>query len=136
MTLMKELDGSSMMNKSFPFARLGELAEKADSFDPVPDLKSVPISQDGQALIYGKVWNEAEAMRRSWELLCLTDNIRCPVAAIHGDHDPHPAEGVRIPLSKRIKQFEWIQLEKCGHQPWIEKQAGDGLFETVKRQIK
>ena len=26
--------------------------------------------------------------------------IKCPVVAIHGDYDPHLAEGVREPLSR------------------------------------
>jgi pimeloyl-ACP methyl ester carboxylesterase len=48
-------------------------------------------------------------------------NIECPVVAIHGDYDPHPADGVRIPLSNVLKDFRFILLGKCGHVPWFER---------------
>ena len=47
--------------------------------------------------------------------------IKCPVTAIHGDYDPHPADGVREPLSRLLKDFNFILLDECGHKPWIEK---------------
>jgi pimeloyl-ACP methyl ester carboxylesterase len=133
--LLKELNDPSTENKSVAFVRLIELTKKTDSFNPIPDLKSVSIPYDGQAVIFGKVWNEAEAMRRSGELLDLAERIRCPLAAIHGDHDPHPADGVRFPLLERINEFEWIQLDRCGHKPWIERFARDRFFETLRQII-
>jgi pimeloyl-ACP methyl ester carboxylesterase len=129
------LDNSSKENKNVQFNRLDELTGKTDSYDQISDSRGVSNLPEGQALIYQNVWDEAEAMRRSGELLALTERIRCPVAAIHGDHDPHPADGVRIPLSEKLKRFEWIQLDRCGHKPWIERHARAKFFETLRRII-
>jgi len=96
------------------FIRFGELMDKADSFDPLPhDSETVPGSPD----IYQKVWTEASKMRRSGKLLNLGKMIRCPVVAIHGDYDPHPAVGVQEPLSRVLQDFRFILLEKCATIP-------------------
>ena len=67
--------------------------------------------------IFQGVWKEAARLRTSGELLALGTRIECPVVAIHGDCDPHPAEGVREPLSRILPDFRFITLENCGHKP-------------------
>jgi pimeloyl-ACP methyl ester carboxylesterase len=73
-------------------------------------------------------------MRQSGELLALAGQIRCPVVAIHGDYDPHPAEGVQEPLSATLGHFRFILLEKCGHTPWMERQARDAFYAILKKE--
>ncbi|KIC13857.1 hypothetical protein RA20_22535, partial [Leisingera sp. ANG-Vp] len=72
-------------------ARALELLEKAEAFAPSAG-KRPPVSFDPR--IFEGVWPEAAAMRRSGTLLREAARIRCPVTAVHGDHDPHPAAGV------------------------------------------
>ena len=74
-------------------------------------------------------------MRDRIELLALGKEITCPVVAIHGDYDPHPVAGVREPLSRVLRDFTFIILEKCGHEPWIEKYARDEFYEILRREI-
>lgn len=116
-------------------ARLGELASKADSFDPLP--VDVDSAQEAalNGRMYATVWEAAVNLRRSGALLELAANIQCPVTAIHGDHDPHPAEGVRAPLSARLEDFRFILLRHCGHTPWREKQARSLFFEVLRREM-
>jgi pimeloyl-ACP methyl ester carboxylesterase len=79
--------------------RLGELAGKTDTYDPIPldfDLPTPRIS-DKAGEIYAGVWPEAAAMRRSGELLPIVTRIECPVIAIHGEYDPTPVEAVAVP---------------------------------------
>jgi pimeloyl-ACP methyl ester carboxylesterase len=90
---------------------------------------------EGGGDIFSAIWPEAAAMRSSGELLAQAGNIKCPVIAIHGDYDPHPADGVRIPLSGVLKDFEFILLEKCGHTPWLERQAKDAFYEVLKTAL-
>jgi pimeloyl-ACP methyl ester carboxylesterase len=114
------------------FGLLGELLSKADFYDPLP------IRPEGLELrpeIYRSVWKEAAELRKSRKLLEAAKTIRCPVVAIHGDHDPHPAEGVQKPLTKVLKDFRFILLEKCGHTPWMEKQARDEFFLILKGEL-
>jgi pimeloyl-ACP methyl ester carboxylesterase len=114
-------------------ARLGELASKADSYDPLP---GEPEAIAFQAEIHQRVWQDAVEMRRSGRLLGLAKQVRCPVVAIHGDYDPHPADGVQAPLSIALKSFRFILLRNCGHTPWIEKQAKEAFYHTLKGELR
>lgn len=114
------------------FGLMGELLAKADFYDPLP------MRTEGLELrpeIYKSVWKEAAEFRKSGKLLKEAENLRCPVVAIHGDHDPHPAEGVEKPMSKFLKDFRFILLEKCGHTPWMEKRARDEFFSVLKKEL-
>jgi pimeloyl-ACP methyl ester carboxylesterase len=114
------------------FGLLGELLSKADFYDPLP------VRPEGVELrgdIFKSVWKEAADLRKSGELLKASQLIKCPVVAIHGDHDPHPAEGVQKPLSRYLKDFRFILLEKCGHTPWMEKQARDEFFRVLGNEL-
>ena len=125
-------DDPAVKDKSTAFERFGALFSKADSYDPIIDKsEEVHFRFD----IFQKVWKEADELRRSGKLLELGKQIQCPVVAIHGDYDPHPAEGVQKPLSAIIKDFRFILLEKCGHKPWIERQAKDPFYRILKEEL-
>lgn len=114
------------------FGLLGELLAKADFYDPLP------IRPEGLELrpeIYKSVWKEAADLRKSGRLLAAAKSIQCPVIAIHGDHDPHPVEGVQKPLSRALNDFRLILLEKCGHTPWMEKRARDEFFKVLSNEL-
>ena len=121
-----------MENKNKLMARLGKLLSIAASYDPLPHDDDILKCQLD---IYQKVWKEAGEMRSSGQLLELGKKIRCPVIAIHGDYDPHPAEGVSEPLSRILANFRFILLEKCGHKPWIEKQAAARFYDFIRSEI-
>jgi len=112
-------------------ARLGQLAGKPDNFhvDPDEPFDDEHIGLNGD--VYHTVWGSAAQMRASGELVGLASQIRCPVAAIHGAYDPHPAKGVSEPLSLRLKQFQFILIEACGHTPWKELDARDQFYTVL-----
>jgi pimeloyl-ACP methyl ester carboxylesterase len=115
------------------FARLGELFFRADAFDPLPqEPPQVEFSLD----IYRRVWGEATLLRRSGRLLEMASEIVCPVVAIHGDYDPHPAEGVEGPLSRVVGDFRFYLLERCGHKPWVERQGGERFFQIMDEELR
>jgi pimeloyl-ACP methyl ester carboxylesterase len=74
-------------------------------------------------------------LRQTGELLQLGKKILCPVVAMHGDWDPHPAKGVSEPLQSILKSFQFILLENCGHKPWIEKRAKDKFYSVLREAI-
>jgi pimeloyl-ACP methyl ester carboxylesterase len=114
------------------FARFGEIMAGTDYYDPLPiKIEGIELRPD----IYQGVWPEAKKLRKSGKLLKAAESIQCPVVAIHGDHDPHPAEGVQKPLSKALKNFRFILLEKCGHTPWMEIQARDEFFRVLNEEL-
>jgi pimeloyl-ACP methyl ester carboxylesterase len=121
--------------KDFLLARLGELASITDSFDPIRDESNISDSVGPRGDIFGNVWQEAAEMRRNGNLLELGKMIRCPLTAIHGDYDPHPAEGVEKPLSAIIKDFRFILLKECGHTPWQERQAREIFYDFIRQEL-
>ena len=131
-SLMETLENSAKKNKNSTFERLGKLISKADTFEPIhcPD-EIIEYRFD----IFQSVWREASELRKSRRLLELEKNIDCPTVAIHGDFDPHPAEGVEIPLTSVLKNFRFILLEKCGHKPWIEKNARNLFYNILEKQL-
>jgi pimeloyl-ACP methyl ester carboxylesterase len=130
--LQLSLNDPNLRDKLSVFARFGQLMSKADSFDVVQERGSaIEYHPD----TYERVWSEAKELRRSGELLRMGERIQCPVVAIHGDYDPHPADGVRIPLARVLKDFRFELLPKCGHTPWLERHARDRFYETLKSEL-
>ncbi|NSW54313.1 MAG: alpha/beta hydrolase [Anaerolineae bacterium] len=116
--------------------RLGALVSKTDNHTPCEDdlreTDHVPVSGD----IFQGVWNEAAGMRESGALLRLGQHIQCPVTAIHGDYDPHPAEGVRQPLARVITDFRFVLIPQCGHTPWAERHAQDEFYRVLREELR
>jgi len=130
--LIAQLDQPGTGNKNALLARLGCLLAHADSFNP---LNAEDEAFHCQYDIFKGVWDEAVELRRTQILLQMAKAIKCPVVAIHGDWDPHPAEGVNDPLSKELKDFRFVLLEKCGHRPWLERNASEQFYKVLVDEI-
>jgi pimeloyl-ACP methyl ester carboxylesterase len=120
------------------FAELGGLLTRADTFDPLPAAEAPPPrlpQRAGQSEIYQQVWTAAARLRAQGTLLERTRELRCPVVAIHGDHDPHPAAGVREPLERTLSDFRFVLLDRCGHEPWRERHARDRFYALLRREL-
>lgn len=131
-SLIAALDDPSIEDKDSLLGRLGALASKADGFDLLPHADEGTLS----ARIFRSVWKEAAMLRKKGLLLESAKHIECPVTAIHGDFDSHPAEGVRKPLSETLAAFRFILLQECGHTPWLERRAKDKFFNVIKEELK
>lgn len=118
----------NIFNKTELLVKLGNLTSRADSFEPIPAKKEVT---EYQPEIHNKVWGEAIKLRNNGKFVEIIKNLKCPAYAIHGDFDPHPFEGVKEPCEKYIKGFEFFLLEKCGHYPWLEKNAKDKFYNIL-----
>jgi pimeloyl-ACP methyl ester carboxylesterase len=116
-SLVTQLNNPKNRDKNSIFAELGTIIDTADSRDLLHTTREVV---EYRYDIYENVWKQAQKLRTSGELVVLGRHIHCPVAAIHGDFDSHPADGVKIPLSRVIKNFRFILLKNCGHLPWLE----------------
>jgi pimeloyl-ACP methyl ester carboxylesterase len=134
--LLDRLSASGSGNEDGSLARLGTLLATTDAYDPLPVAQEPVVPLEGQGEVYRRVWSEASDLRRSGRLLELAAEVRCPVLAIHGDYDPHPYEGVRDPLARIVRDFRFVLLEKCGHEPWIERHAKDRFYDILKQEFK
>lgn len=135
--LVDMLDSSAAPESAISLARLGELAHKADSYDLIElsnDTADLADSAD-PGEIYQGVWPKAAELRATGELLRRVATITCPVVALHGDCDPHPAEGIQQPLAAKVKDFRMIMLEQCGHTPWCERHAMERFYEILEHEL-
>jgi pimeloyl-ACP methyl ester carboxylesterase len=130
MTKLKEIPNDS----DELFHQMGKLMEKVDFYDPIKVNNSHIVK--GQYQIYKNVWPQAAKMRETGELLNIGKSIKCPVIAIHGDYDSHPYQGVKKPLSIMLDNFSFILLDKCGHEPWIERQAKDQFMSLIEIHLQ
>ncbi len=126
------LKSPSPDEKNSAFSRMGEMLSRVDWFDPI-DHEPEPV--EFRADIFKSVWTEAMELRRSGKLLAMGKEIACETVAIHGDFDSHPAAGVEQPLSGIVRDFRFILLKKCGHKPWIERQARDLFYAILKQEV-
>jgi len=133
--LVEMLNTPGASASAVSLSRLGELAP--DSYDPIetPEDSTALDFVDDPAEIYQGVWPEAARLRETGELLRLALTITCPVLAIHGDCDPHPAEGIQEPLAAHLKDFRMVILEKCGHTPWCERHAMDRFYDILEQEL-
>jgi len=131
--LMSLLSNAELKDREM-LSEFRKLMAKADHFDLLEDAERVEVNIDAE--IYKSVWTEASEMRSSGELLESGKKIRWPVLAVHGDFDPHPAEGVEIPLSRILKDFKFRLLERCGHMPWMEIHAREEFYKIVEADLE
>ena len=132
LSLAESLEAPDAADRDALFARLGRLMTRADMYDPLPHDMEVIQYQYG---IFQSVWQQANKLRGRGELLAMAERIACPVVAIHGDYDPHPAEGVREPLNRILKDFRFVLLERCGHYPWLERHARAEFYRVLKQEL-
>jgi pimeloyl-ACP methyl ester carboxylesterase len=132
-SVIEAMNDPAIRDKNKLIARFGKLFAKADAYDPLTlDTEDLEV----QYHIYQSVWQEASELRKSGQLLKLGKQVHCPVVAIHGDYDPHPAEGVQKSLSAVLRDFRFILLKNCGHMPWIEKEARGEFYRILKEELR
>lgn len=135
--ILERLDREAGPERAASLVRLGKLSEKADAYDPI-ELPNDPVDLDGLAdpvAMYQGVWPQAASLRATGELLRRVATITCPVVALHGECDPHPAEGIQQPLAAWLQDFHLIILKQCGHTPWGERQAREKFYELLEQEL-
>lgn len=135
--LVDQLEREASPGRAASLARLGELSEKTDAYDPI-ELPTDTVDLEGLAdpvAMYQSVWPQAASLRATGELLWRVATITCPVVALHGEYDPHPAAGIQQPLAARLQDFQMIVLKQCGHTPWAERQAREKFYELLEQEL-
>jgi pimeloyl-ACP methyl ester carboxylesterase len=131
--LSRVLSDPELDDPNREFEQLGLLLSHADTFYRLDEPRG-SLKYDYKQ--FQRIWPEGNQLRQSGALLTRAAEVRCPVIAIHGDYDSHPAEGVRKPLSGAVKDFRFILLDRCGHRPWVEKWARDEFFGILIKELK
>jgi len=62
-----------------------------------------------------------------------------PVLMLHGAVDPHPGQMIRANLEPHLPQLEYLEWQRCGHYPWLERAVRGEFFavlhEWLARQL-
>mgnify|MGYP006279312623 CR=1 FL=1 len=128
---IKLRESHSKHERNDTFKRMGEIIREADSFSPLQHAESAADYE-----IFSRVWPEADKLRETGELSAALANIKCPVFAVHGNYDPHPAEAVKKVLNSKVETEDFYLLPNCGHEPWNEKYARKDFFRILKHILK
>jgi pimeloyl-ACP methyl ester carboxylesterase len=85
---------------------------------------------------------DAQAHHETWDDMLRLQNegvypaafaaIRVPLLMVHGDFDPHPGRLIFNGLQHHLPQIDYVELEQCGHYPWLEKAAAGPFFACVR----
>lgn len=129
---LKSLQSDSDLNFDYNFQKLEKFTIKTDAFDPMPKFENEVVFNPS---IFKKVWREAEELRKSGRLIRAIKTIHKPIVCIHGDHDPHPLEGIKSYFTEDEDKHELIILKNCGHKPWIERQASVEFYRILIQLI-
>lgn len=117
--ILRQLESGTGKNDAY-LKRLGRICDRADGYQEEEFLKD-QAEINGE--LYEKVWKEADELRKSGKLLECFEKILCPLVLVQGIADPHPAEGILLPLREKKKEIKSYVIERCGHTPWREKYA-------------
>ena len=130
MTAMKSAEGEEANRLMDEW---GSLFFDTDVYDPITrDLEVIEVQYE----LHKKVWSDFVTMRdRPGYLKSEFSKIDIPVTVIHGEHDPHPIEGVRPFLEDCISDIRFHIFPECGHYPWIERKAREEFFKILKAGI-
>lgn len=131
--LQQRLADPQERDKDGVMARLGTLMAVADAFDMLE-----AETRPGRCRfdVFQAVWSGAEALRRQGRFLDYARAVRCPVLALHGDYDPHPARGIQETLTEHVRDIRFILLENCGHTPWNERLARESFLRLLFEELE
>ncbi len=104
------------------FKAYGDYATSIQAFDPIPDPYPDPspkYDREGHA----QTWVDAMRLQEERVEPARFKAIKCPVTLIQGKQDPHPGDLIYNDLKPHIPKLNYIELDQCGHEPWLESHA-------------
>ncbi len=110
--------------------KISSILEKSDNYDLESNEKLIADNE-----MYNRIWNEAAKLRTNGALLTAFKNIQSRLFLIQGVCDPHPIEGVMKPLEENGIPCKTYILEKCGHNPFMEKYAKEKFYDILQAII-
>src|SRR5262249_44838466 len=117
-------------------AELGAAYMAIESYDLVPEhsdpADSLLVDEAGNA----ETWSDVLRLQREGIEPQAFSAISAPVLMIHGDTDPHPGAATRDLRRRHIFHLEYVELERCGHEPWRERFARDRFIDLLRDRVR
>ncbi len=97
------------------------------------DIKDETISIDARS--NKETWDDLVRLQYAGVYPAAFAAIQSPVLMIHGSHDPHPGAMIRDSLLPHIRHLEYLELDRCGHEPWRERHAREEFFAVLREWL-
>ena len=82
-----------------------------------------------------ETWNDMLRLQDEGVYPAAFAAIRAPVLMLHGAVDPHPGALIRSSLEPYLPRLEYLEWERCGHYPWLERAVRDEFFAVLRRWL-
>ena len=107
---------------------------EAESYESIGEMDIVgPLLPDHAGK--QETWADALRLQREGREPERFHAISARVIMLHGDVDPHPGPSTRDVLRAWVPQLEYVEFEKCGHQPWNERHARERFLAVLRRWL-
>ncbi|MFC1607637.1 alpha/beta fold hydrolase [Candidatus Latescibacterota bacterium] len=111
------------------FKEMGTIATSIQSFNPLAPTQEELIHCDEKS--FRETWGDAMSLQEKEIQPAEFSHIQAPVTMIHGDMDPHPGLLIYETLKPIIRDIRYYEVLKCGHKPWIEREAKERFYELM-----
>jgi len=122
-------DAADSAQRDRLLGEIGAAFMRAETFEPLPEADA---AEPADAAGHFETWEDALRLQREGVEPAAFRAITARVLMIHGDFDPHPGPATRDLLRKLVPQLEYVELERCGHEPWRERHAREPFLEAVR----
>lgn len=110
------------------FAQFGTIYTRIQSCNPLPGGTKVLVHDEAG---FRQTWNDALSLQERGLQPAEFKAIKARVTMIHGDDDPHPGGLIYESLTPYIRDIRYRELHRCGHIPWIEREARDVFYQLL-----
>jgi pimeloyl-ACP methyl ester carboxylesterase len=108
---------------------LHDLLARIEACDPVED---PPDLGRCDARAYEESWTDMLRLQSEGVYPAAFAAIDAPVLMLHGEHDTLPGEMIRATLAPFLRRLEYRALARCGHYPWLERQARHEFLSVLR----
>jgi pimeloyl-ACP methyl ester carboxylesterase len=114
----------------------GELTMSIEAYELMENVDDPSDALYCDAAANAETWNDVLRLQRESLEPHRFNRISCPVLMLHGSIDPHPGAATRDLLSRFIPHLQYVEFEKCGHEPWKEKHARNPFLAALLSWLK
>lgn len=109
-------------------AALGRIMTRVYGYD-IGDVTNEPATID--AVAHEQTWADMKRLQSDGSYPAAFAAINVPVLMLHGEADPHPGRATMEDLRKYIPHLQYREFSRCGHSPWLERQAREPFFREL-----
>jgi pimeloyl-ACP methyl ester carboxylesterase len=111
---------------------MGQLLLPVYSYEPIGDLEAEVCD----ARAHHETWDDMIRLQAEGVYPAAFAAIGAPVLMLHGAADPPPGRMIRASLAPYLPHLEYVEWDRCGHYPWLEKAVRDEFFSTLRRWLQ